>query len=384
MSRVPVSEDILRWAMDRSERPPDVLVRKFPKIREWLSGERHPTLRQLERFAKATFTPLGYLFLKEPPIEKLPIQHFRTLGDETVSRPSPDLLDTIHSMQRRQLWMREYLIDEGQDRLSFIGSAQKDEGSESLALKIRQTLGLDDDWAGRQSNWSEAFRFLCEKSQAASIIVVVNGVVGNNTHRRLNPGEFRGFVLVDDYAPLVFINGADSKAAQMFTLAHELAHLFYGSSAAFDLREMRPADDPSERACNIAAAEFLVPERNLREIWHQHSDSPEPFDDLARNFKVSVLVAARRALDLHLITKEDFFDFYDDYLMDERRKAVGKKSGGNFYNNQNFRVGKPFASAVIHAVKEGKLLYSEAYRLTDLYGKSFDKYASLLELGGTL
>jgi Zn-dependent peptidase ImmA (M78 family) len=217
----------------------------------------------------------------------------------------------------------------------------------------------------------------------AGILVFVNGVVENNTHRKLDPAEFRGFVLVDKYVPLVFVNGADAKAAQMFTLAHELAHVFFGSSAAFDLREMQPADDPVEQACNHIAAEFLVPEQKLRQIWPSVKTDPEPFNAIAKNFKVSVLVAARRALDLQLIGKDAFFDFYHAYRKEdkERRQAASQPKGGDFYRTQNSRVGRPFASAVASAVIEGKLLYSEAYRLTGLYGNTFDNYINYLRSG---
>jgi Zn-dependent peptidase ImmA (M78 family) len=211
-------------------------------------------------------------------------------------------------------------------------------------------------------------------------LVVVNGVVGNNTRRKLDPEEFRGFVLVDEYAPLVFVNGTDGKAAQMFTLAHELAHVFFGSSAAFDLREMLPAKEPAEQACNRAAAEFLVPERELRRVWPSAQSNPEPFQLIARQFKVSALVAARRALDLRLINREVFLTFYRDYQQDERRKAARRQPSGDFYLTQDLRVGRRFAGAV---AKEGKLLYSEAYRLTGLYGKTFDAYVASLGMGGS-
>ena len=218
--------------------------------------------------------------------------------------------------------------------------------------------------------------------EAAGVLVVVNGIVGNNTHRKLDPNEFRGFVLVDDYAPLVFVNGADAKAAQMFTLAHELAHVLLGSSAAFDLREMRPADDPVELACNRAAAEFLVPADQLRRIWPSMRGAPEPFNAAARRFKVSALVAARRALDLELVATNDFLTFYREYQRDERRATARRPEGGDFYANQNFRVGRRFASTVVRAAREGRLLYSEAYNLTGLYGDTFERYAASLEEDG--
>ncbi|MFH1595354.1 MAG: ImmA/IrrE family metallo-endopeptidase [Pseudomonadota bacterium] len=382
MGRVAINEGVLRWAIDRAGLTQDRLQTKFPKIRPWVAGESHPTRRQLESLAKATLTPFGFFFLSEPPEVRLPIPHFRTLGDKTPSRPSPDLIDTIQLMQRRQDWMREFLIEEGQDPSPIAWSAQPDAPPESVADHIRHALRLDEGWAAQQRTWEEALRVLREAMEDAGILVIVNGVVGNNTHRKLDPDEFRGFVLVDKYAPLVFVNGTDAKAAQMFTLAHELAHVVFGSSAAFDLREMQPADDPGEQTCNRLAAEFLVPERELRQVWPSVKNSLEPFQTIAHQFKVSALVAARRALDLQLIKREAFSEFYHAYKRDERRKVARRAGGGDFYANQNLRIGRRFASAVAHAVIEGKLFYSEAYRLTGLYGSTFDRYVKNLRSGG--
>lgn len=382
MSRVAVSEKILGWALDRSGLSMPDVEHKFPRLHEWVSGESQPTLRQLESLAKLTLTPLGFFFLDEPPEEPLPIPYFRTHGDEASHNSSPDLLDTIHTMQRRQTWLREFLVDQGQETLPFVRSIQLDEPPAVTGQRMRKALGLDTRWAAQESSWTDALRVLREAMEDAGIMVVVNGIVGNNTHRRLDPDEFRGFVLVDEWAPLVFVNGADGKAAQMFTLAHELAHVFFGSSAAFDLREMSPANNQTERACNKVAAEFLVPQKEIRQLWPSLRHAPDRFQAIAKSFKVSALVAARRTLDLRLISKDEFLGFYHDYLNDERRKAAHRPEGGDFYLNQNLRIGRRFANAVVRAAKEGRLLYSEAYRLTGLYGKTFDRYAASLGIGG--
>lgn len=378
MNRVAVEKRLLLWAVDRSGRDVEELEPRCPRIHEWIAGTCQPTLRQLESLARATLTPLGFFFLKTPPEDILPVPHFRTVANDRVHAPTPDLLETIQTMQQRQTWMREFLVDQGQPQLPFVGSARANEQPASVVGHIRHVLGLDAHWAVEQRTWSDALHALREAMETAGILVVSNGIVGNNTRRKLDPEEFRGFVLVDDYAPLVFVNGADGKAAQMFTLAHELAHVFIGSSAAFDLRDMLPARDAKEQACNRIAAEFLVPEHELRPVWPSVRDDDDPFQKLARQFKVSALVAARRALDLHLINRSGFLAFYNDYQNDERRRAAQPSSGGDFYANQNFRVGQRFASTVIRAAREGKLLYSEAYHLTGLYGKTFDRYAESL------
>jgi Zn-dependent peptidase ImmA (M78 family) len=167
----------------------------------------------------------------------------------------------------------------------------------------------------------------------------------------------------------------------MFTLAHELAHLWLGSSAAFDLRELRPADDATERACNRIAAEFLIPEAELRQQWPEVRQNSDRFQRIARHFKVSEIVAVRRALDLNLIQNSDFREFYQRYLSDERRKASHGSSGGDFFASQNMRIGHRFGETVVRAAREGKLLYRDAYQLTGLYGSTFEKYAESLGLG---
>ena len=378
MSRVALKEEVLRWALARSGRTLDALERKFPGIRRWETGEQMPTLRQLESLAKATLTPLGFFFLAEPPEERLPIPHFRTRGDEPMRRPSPDLLETVQTMQRRQAWMREFLNEQGREPFPFTQSAAIVADPHAVADHIRRALGFDSGWAAQQPTWTDALRVLRNGMEEVGILVVVNAIVGNNTHRKLDPNEFRGFVLVDEYTPLVFVNGADGRAAQMFTLAHELVHVWFGSSASFDLRELQPANDQMEQACNRVAAEFLVPEQELRRSWPSAENDPEPFQAIARHFKVSVLVAARRALDLGLIRRQEFLDFYRAHQEDQRRARARRPEGGDFYATQNLRIGRRFAHTVMRAAKEGKLLYSEAYQLTGLYGKTFDRYAASL------
>ena len=383
MTRVTVSESVLRWALERSGKS-EVIRKKFKHLSEWLEGKKQPTLHQLEDFARATHTPLGYLFLSEPPEERLPIPHFRTLGDEPRPRPSPDLLETVQIMERRQAWMREYLIEQGHEPLPFVRSAHVANEPEQVAREIRRALELTEDWAARQPSWTAALRQMEKKAEKAGILVAVSGIVGTNTHRKLDPSEFRGFVLIDEYAPLVFINGADYKASQMFTLAHELAHVWLGSSAAFDLRELQPAKDETEQTCNRIAAEFLVPAAKLRQAWSSAGQNAERFQTVARQFKVSEIVAVRRALDLEIITKSEFLDFYQGYRERERPIVHRDKKGGNFYANQALYLGRRFAETVIGAAREGRLLYRDAYRLTGLYGETFEGFARFIASGGPL
>jgi Zn-dependent peptidase ImmA (M78 family) len=378
MARVNVQQALLQWARNRSGLPLDVVALKFPKLAAWESGAIRPTLKQLEGFARATRTPLGMLFLNTPPNLPLPIPDFRTVNDRPVAAPSPELLDTIYAMQRRQQWLREYLIESDASPLKFIGSFDLNADPIEVAANIRAHLRIDANWAQGMPTWSDALRALRAAIEEARILPVLNGVVGNNTHRKLDPKEFRGFVLTDEYAPLIFVNGADGKAAQMFTLAHEIAHLWIGAEGVSNLEGTLPVDTAVEIFCNKVAAEFLVPAAELAQAWNAVRTAAEPFQQLARRFKVSPIVAARRAWDLRLITRNAFFEFHDAYEEDDRRVRTRQSDGGDFFATQNTRIGKRFARLVIRAAKEGKLLYRDAYALTGLTSATFDQYVRRL------
>ena len=384
MTRVAVNGEVVRWARERSGASLHDLARRFPKLPEWETEATQPTLRQLEDFARKTLTPLGYLFLADPPDVRLPIPHFRTVQEEAAALPSPNLLETVYAMLRRQDWMREYLIEQGQPPLRFVGAATAGDPAPRVAEGMRATLGITETWAGQHATWTGALAALIDLAERAGILVVSNGIVANDTHRRLDPEEFRGFVLTDDYAPLVFINAADGKAAQMFTLAHELAHVWFAQSAAFDLRNLQPAAARLEQACDRVAAEFLVPETEMRAAWPAVRGHQEPFDELARRFKVSALVAARRALDLRLINRDGFSAFYTDYRADTRRQAASRRSGGDFWATQKGRIGRRFGEAVVRSTQEGRLLYRDAFVLTDLRGNTFARYAEKLATAGSV
>lgn len=206
------------------------------------------------------------------------------------------------------------------------------------------------------------------------VMAVIKGVVANNTHRRLDVNEFRGFALADRYAPLIFVSGADAKSAQMFTLAH----IWLGEGGLSGFEKLLLGGTNVEEWCNQAAAEFLVPSRELRECWKWARSEQKPFEAIGRSFKVSPVVAARRALGLKLVNRRNFFEFYEIYVARETQKRRTTPGGVDFYNNQNLRVGKLFATHVMSAAVQGKIGFGEAYELTDLGGGTIHDYAERL------
>ena len=209
--RVNVKPGLLRWARERARLDPAARVRRFPKYLEWEGGTARPTFKQLETFARTSRVPGGYFFLPEAPIEEVPIPDFRTVGDSAIARPSPELLDTVYLCQQRQDWYREFAQVEGEEPRPFVGSASVGSDIEATAGHMRSLLGFGLDERRRLPTWTAALRRFGEQAEGLGVLVMISGIVGNSTGRRLDPEEFRGFALADPLAPVVFVNGADTK-----------------------------------------------------------------------------------------------------------------------------------------------------------------------------
>jgi Zn-dependent peptidase ImmA (M78 family) len=375
--RVDVRRELLLWACERVGKEVGDLESRFPKLAEWVESDARPTLKQLEAFAKATHTPVGYFFLPEPPEEEVPIPDLRTIGLERLKRPSPDLLETLYICLQRQEWYREFARSIGEEPCEFVGSAQISDGVEDTAATIRDALNFDLEERSLTPTWTEALRIFIEKAEEAGVLVMINGVVGSNNHRKLDPQEFRGFALADELAPLVFINGADTKAAQIFTLAHELAHIWLGETALSDVTPTTRPTHEVEIWCNQVAAELLVPLAALRKSLQAGMELADELQRLARLFKVSTLVILRRLHDIGALNQRELWERYDSEL--KRLRAIPKGSGGNFYFTQAVRVSKRFARALVVSTLEGQTLHRDAFRLL-----GFSKLSTFRELGHRL
>ncbi len=375
--RVDVKPQILRWARERAGLTPETLAHRFPKYREWESGEAKPTFKQLQKFAKVTYAPLGSLLLSEPMDEPFPIPDFRTIGGASIVHPSPNLRDTVYLCQLRQDWYREHALAQGERPLELVECASLADSVNAIAADIRTKLKIDLDDRASLPTWTEALRRLIRNTDEAGVLVMVSGVVGTDNHRKLDPAEFRGFALTDRLAPVVFVNGADTKAAQMFTLAHEVAHLCLGQSALSNIEPISTPSNDVESWCNQFAAELLVPTANLRDEYRSNEDSGDELKRLARRFKVSTLVILRRLHDLEALTPNQFRTADGRELA--RLQALPKQSGGNFYVTQTSRVGERFARALITGTLEGQTLYRDAFHLLGFRKIStFRKFADRL------
>jgi Zn-dependent peptidase ImmA (M78 family) len=317
--------------------------------------------------------------LEQPPVESLPIPDFRSGRHGTSARPSPNLLDTIYLCQQRQSWYHDYARSVGEEPRAFIGSLTLGTSVEVAARTIRNALGFDLESRSKCPTWEEALREFIEQAETLGILVMRSGIVMNNTHRKLDPNEFRGFAITDDLAPLVFINAVDSRSAQMFTLAHELGHLWLGRSALDDASLKSPEAEGAERWCNEVAAELLVPLEVLKANYRAAAALTEEVTRLARRFKVRSLVILRRIFDSGGISRARFHQEYAAKLARLPKRA--ESGGGDFYRTETTRVGKRFATALVANTLEGHTLFRDANRMLGISkAKTFDELSHHLQV----
>ena len=363
-NRIEVLAKMYEWAIERAGHTVGEFLEAHPKFAAYVSGEKQPTIKQLEQFAKSVHVPIAYLLLPEPPKEVSPIPMFR--GKAGKGKFDLNVYQTILDVHGKQEWLSDYLAENEVDECPFVGKYDISVPVQDMAVIIRNYLGMEIDWMLQFRSPDKAVSFFVEKIESAGICVFSNGVVGNNSHRPLSVDECRGFALVSDTnAPMIFVNNRDSKTAQMFTLAHELTHVLVGVSAGYAGID-GDYQDRVETYCDKVAAEFIVPAILLNKNWTS-------IDSCAKLFNVSRLVIARRTHDLGLITDAEYRTFFLRYKASLTDNKI-QSSGGDFYRTSAKRVGKLFAAYIYSAVRSEQLSYTEAYRLTGLYGRTFEKF----------
>lgn len=384
MDRVPVEPKLIKWARERDNKSLSDLTHNasFKKLPEWESGTVKPTFRQLKQFADAVQIPFGYLFLSNIPQESAPIPDFRTVGGKALTQMSSNLLQTIYTCQTRQSWYRDFVIDSDEDPPKLVGIASTSNPPALVANKIQELIGFDLRARNSYRTWEDSYRQLIQLIEDSGVLVMVSGVVKNNPHRTLDPEEFRGFALSDSHAPLIFVNGRDSKSAQLFTIAHELAHICIGSSAVSNLEVNLPrADRVEEMWCNQVAAEFLVPGELLRQEIQKNVSLQERLQQLARRFKVSNLVMLRRLYDEGVLDRIKFQTYWNNEQA--RLESIFRNrrgGGGNFSKTTLVRVSNRFARTLIQDTLNGHTQFTEAYRMLGIKAEAFNSLAQELGL----
>lgn len=375
---VNISSDMLKWIVSQSSSYGfSDTVRDY--LEKWQNGNA-PTFNQIEKVSKSTGIPLGYFFLQKPPVENITLVNYRTIDSEQLSNPSRNLIDTLHDMDLVQEWVREYQIANGNLPCAFVGLFKNETKYTTIAENIRNLLNIKIDWYNQTKTVEESFNFLRAAISNLGVVVMMNGVVGNNTHRPLDIEEFRAFAVVDEYAPLIFINANDSINGRLFSLVHEFVHICKGENSLYnDMVYVEHTVQPIEILCNAVAAEILVPHNVFITEWNNTVINQDNLifniDQIAKKFKCGTMVIARRAYDNGFIDYSTYQQICKTAINSYNRNRKKKKEeggGGDYYKTLASRLDRRFLDMVVGSVRSGTMQYTDAFRLTNTSRATFD------------
>ena len=375
---VNISSDMLKWIVSQaSSYGFSDTVRDY--LEKWQNGNA-PTFNQIEKVSKSTGIPLGYFFLQKPPVENITLVNYRTIDSEQLSNPSRNLIDTLHDMDLVQEWVREYQIANGNLPCAFVGLFKNETKYTTIAENIRNLLNIKIDWYNQTKTVEESFNFLRAAISNLGVVVMMNGVVGNNTHRPLDIEEFRAFAVVDEYAPIIFINANDSTNGRLFSLVHEFVHICKGENSLYnDMVYVEHTVQPIEILCNAVAAEILVPHNVFITEWNNTVINQDNLifniDQIAKKFKCGTMVIARRAYDNGFIDYSTYQQICKTAINSYNRNRKKKKEeggGGDYYKTLASRLDRRFLDMVVGSVRSGTMQYTDAFRLTNTSRATFD------------
>ena len=347
-----------------------------------------PTYNQLVDLSKYIRVPFGYLLIQTPVVEDLPLLEYRTIDTESILNPSRELVDTIYDMERKQDWLRNKFIEEGIEPLSYVGVFENktDINYKVIVNKIRETFSLSKEWYKETTSRFTSFNLLRNKLSQKGITVMQNGIALNNTHRPLDLNEFRAFTLVDEYAPLIFINTLDTNNGKTFSLLNEVAHVFLGINSLYndDFQQTEKDINATEIICNKIAGELIAPTEIFINLWNftyfDEQDLYTKVMNIADYFKVSKLVVAKKAFDQKYINQTQYNEIAQIVKNEfDKRKNRRRGPGGNAINNARSRLDDNFMRVLIESTEHGETPYTEAYKLAGVSRGVFEDVAEQLK-----
>ena len=287
---------------------------------------------------------------------------------------SKELKDTLYSVGRKRDWLSEYRREKGWEKLipdSLIDLGERD--IYSICTIAKEYLKIDEYWYKKYRNGREAFDYLRERLEISGITVMQNGVVGSNNHRKLSIDEFRGFLLYDEIAPIIFINNNDSPTGKIFTLIHEYIHFLLQEDDIL-IEDDIMFESSNEKKINKITAEFLIPTSHVEKLCNDSEQALEQIEELSELFHVSIIALAIKLKYMKKIEQRLVNEVkqYTKTRWENSNARTG--SGGNYYYTSKSRFGESFLSTVIQGAESGDLSYTHAFKLLDNSVKAYDYF----------
>ncbi|MBI0136862.1 MULTISPECIES: ImmA/IrrE family metallo-endopeptidase [Bifidobacterium] len=377
----------LQWAVEESDADPAALSQRrgLGQLPNWLESKEPVSVsfNKVEQLSRALHVPFGALVRSVVPQRRLePLVQYRTVGNTSV-QPSKNLQDTIDQMRFRQEWARDELLESGLDANPLVGSVRDAEQDDSLADALRSTLGFDGRSAWEGGNSSDRFRQLKERASDAGIMIMLNSQVGSTRSRKLDLQEFRGFVLIDDMAPLVFINRNDSFDGMIFTLIHEVGHVLLGTQELFDGIGGQGDRKATERAINRAVVKAVIGDEYFRRLWQEKLDAgkvpADAAESIADDFHLSALAMGIQARQFGLADEDTLKELrarMERQLQNKTAHRQEQKTQGNGNRTNASRVDTGFVRLVNAAMDGGRLAPTEGFDLVGV--RSSQSYQGLI------
>jgi Zn-dependent peptidase ImmA (M78 family)/DNA-binding XRE family transcriptional regulator len=364
---------VFKWARESAKMSPEIAALKVnvptERLLEWEAGTSQPTIKQAQTLAKAFKRPFALFFLPDVPRDFQPLQDFRRSDSKSLSTGSVFI---IREIQQKQAWISETNKERGESKFPFVGRFSLKDNPAEVAQDILNTLNVSP---GRYPN-GNAMKEWIDKAEAKGIFISRTSFI--NSHLTLDSDELQGFAIADPHAPFVFINSEDWATPQLFTLVHELAHIWIAATGIS--ADVEPSFQqvnklhPVELFCNEVAANALMPSDLLTNLARNIS-ATQTFN-VARTFGVSSFALLVRALHLNLISIDQYrslknaadADFRAFLIKEAEKKARQKEStsGPSYYLLQIQKNSRLFTQTVLDAFHGGSLEPTQASSLLNV------------------
>jgi Zn-dependent peptidase ImmA (M78 family) len=358
-----ITPDVFKWARTSAhisiETAAKAVAKEPEMIQSWENGRDVPTIKQAEKLAHLYRRPLAVFFLPGIPYDFTVLQDFRSVHHGEFSTA---LIFMMREVQQKQAWARTALEEDGETVLPFVGRFDRRTSVETVALDIRQTLKV----VTSEMN-GNGLKYWLQKAEEARIFVCLSS--SYHTRMKIDSDVVKGFAIADPYAPFVFLNSDDWENPQLFTLVHELVHVWINQSGIsvdtqFGFREVHSSTiDPVEVYCNKVAANALLPLDELEtEIGSLPLNNFDQVKEIARKFSVSTLTLlyrlsdSGRITDRQLSTWKRIADEQFSEFAERHRKLLEQSEGGaNYYLLLARRNGRAFSKMVLDFYKGGQI-----------------------------
>jgi Zn-dependent peptidase ImmA (M78 family)/transcriptional regulator with XRE-family HTH domain len=380
-----ITPNILKWARESARMTEENAAAKVTvtveKLKKWESGKSQPTILQAKKLANAYKRPFAIFFLPEIPRDFHPLEDFRKSSSKPLSTSS---IFIIREIQQKQAWLRDLFTESKEEKLPFVGKFKIDGNPEHIANDILSTLQIQP---GNYKTGNPINEWI---NAAEKIGIFVSRTSFIHSRLKLDSEEIQGFAIADSYAPFVFLNSEDWNAPQLFTLVHELAHIWIAETGISNDTELNIKGKlhPVELFCNEIAANVLMPKNQILNIDKSSFHNSNELFKIAKKFGISTFSLLIRALKLgvisthsyNLLKKQVDIDFAIFLRKDAEKKAKQKESigGPNYFLLQLNRNSRLFTQTVLDSFRGGFIEPTLASSLLNIHINKFQKLESQL------